>query len=302
MKKGAAPDAPGPSQRWRHSARLTRLDAALLCAMGIGTILIPCFHGAEHVWDWSTIKPYLFRADGQPGLLLTGLGTTIRLTCWSIGFALIIGVLVGMARTSASLYARLMGTTFVELCRNTPPLVLVFLCYYFLMDQLLPGSAIQDVIRHAPPWILSMVEFTTGPVRQLDAFLGASITLGIYEGAYVAEIVRGGIQAVPNGQWDAGRALGFPRRQILRHVVLPQAARNMLPPLAGQTISTIKDSAIVSAISIQELTFQGMQIMATTYRPFEVWASVALLYFVLTATCSVVAGRLEERLRRMYPL
>ena len=109
--------------------------------------------------------------------------------------------------------------------------------------------------------------------------------------------MRGGIQAVPSGQWEAGRALGFPRVPLLWRVILPQAARNMIPPLTGQLISTIKDSAIVSA-----MTFQGMQLMATTYQTFEVWTCVALLYFLLTFSCSLAAGRLERRLRRKYTI
>ncbi|MCK4622153.1 MAG: ABC transporter permease subunit [Desulfuromonadales bacterium] len=89
-------------------------------------------------------------------------------------------------------------------------------------------------------------------------------------------------------------------RQLLRHIILPQAFQRMIPPLAGQAISTIKDSAIVSIISIQELTFQGMELMAATYLTFEVWITVTLLYFLLTYSCSWLAGRLELRLRRAY--
>lgn len=280
---------------------MTALDIGILAIIGVGLgFFIGKGRGPAHIWDWAAIGAYLIRDDGRPGLLVQGLLTTIRLTFWSAGCALGVGVLVGLARTSASLYLRLMGATFVELCRNMPPLVLIFLCYYFLTDQLAPSATVHDMVRRAPSWVKTGLEIAAGPLGHLDAFLGATITLGIYEGAYVAEIVRGGIQAVPSGQWEAGRALGFPRIRLLRHVILPQAARNMIPPLTGQLISTIKDSAIVSAISIQELTFQGMQLMATTYQTFEVWTCVALLYFLLTFSCSMAAGRLERRLRRKY--
>ncbi len=282
---------------------MTTLDIAVLAVIGTGLgFLVWKGRGPTHVWDWTAIGAYLVRDDGRPGLLVQGLLTTIRLTFWSAGCALGIGVLVGLARTSASLYLRLVGATFVELCRNMPPLVLIFLCYYFLTDQLVPSAAVHDMVRRAPSWLRTGLEITTGPLGQLDAFLGAAITLGIYEGAYVAEIVRSSIQSVPCGQWEAGRALGFPRVPLLWRVILPQAARNMIPPLTGQLISTIKDSAIVSAISIQELTFQGMQLMATTYQTFEVWTCVALLYFLLTFSCSLAAGRLERRLRRKYTI
>jgi len=295
MARTARPGRPGRG--------LNRLDLALLCLGGaVAGYLIIHGHGPVQGWNWKILGPYLLREDGRPGLLLQGLLTTIRLTCWSAGCALIIGIAAGLARTSTNPYPRLMSATFVELCRNTPPLVLIFLCYYFLADQLIPGAGLQNLARHAPAWLQASLEAILGPLGQMDAFLSAALTLGLYEGAYVAEIVRGGILAVPAGQWEAGRALGFPKSTLLRLVILPQAARNTVPPLAGQLISTIKDSAIVSAISIQELTFQGTQIMATTYHTFEIWSCVALLYFLLTFSCSLAATRLEQRLRRAYTI
>lgn len=250
--------------------------------------------------EWSVLGQYLWRHDGRPGLLLQGLMTTIRLTLWAGPVALVLGVSAGLARTSRNLYLRLMGGTYVQLCRNLPPLVLIFLCYYFLADQITASLGLQDTIRTAPPLMHSILKFFLGPVEQIDVFITAAITLGLYEGAYVAEIVRGAIQAVDYGQWEAGRALGFARMSQLRFIILPQATRNMIPALAGQGISTIKDSAIVSVISIQELTFQGMQLMATTYLPLEVWTCVAVLYFMLTFSCSLAATQLENKLRRQY--
>jgi polar amino acid transport system permease protein len=171
-----------------------------------------------------------------------------------------------------------------------PPLVLVFLCYFFLADQIAPSIGLQDSLRTAPDAVKAVAGMLFGRLDQVDAFVTAAITLGLYEGAYVAEIVRGGIRSVDAGQWEAGRAQGFTRFGLMVWIIMPQAVRNMIPPLAGQIISTIKDSAIVSVISIQELTFQGMQLMATTYLTMEVWTCVALLYFVLTFSCSMAAA------------
>jgi len=192
------------------------------------------------------------------------------------------------------------GGTYVELCRNLPPLALVFLCYFFLADQIAPALGLQDLLREAPQSVRTVAEILFGRLDQADAFITAAFTLGLYEGAYVAEIVRGGIRSVHAGQWEAGRALGFPRPVLLVFIIMPQAVRNMIPPLAGQMISTIKDSAIVSVISIQELTFQGLQLMATTYLTMEVWICVAMLYFLLTFSCSLAASRLERRLGHRY--
>ncbi len=278
------------------------LDFALLALVAgcVGYVVWRVRVQGGRGWEWGVLGQYLLRADGRPGLLLQGLFTTIRLTCWSALVAIFLGTWAGLARTSPSLYLRLVGGTYVELCRNLPPLVLVFLCYFFLADQIAPSIGLQDVLRTAPDGVKTAAGFLFGRLDQVDAFVTAALTLGLYEGAYVAEIVRGGIASVDAGQWEAGRAQGFPRLGLMAWIIMPQAVRNMIPPLAGQIISTIKDSAIVSVISIQELTFQGMQLMATTYLTMEVWTCVALLYFALTFTCSMAAARLEHRLRRRY--
>jgi polar amino acid transport system permease protein len=114
----------------------------------------------------------------------------------------------------------------------------------------------------------------------------------------VAEILRGGIESIGPQQWDAAFALGLTRGQCIRHIILPQAIRRVLPPLAGQVISLIKDSAIVSVISIQELTYQGTQLMASTYLTIEVWLTIAALYFLLTFPCSLAVDRIDRRLNR----
>ncbi len=278
------------------------LDFALLALVAgcVGYVVWRVRVQGGRGWEWGVLGQYLLRADGRPGLLLQGLFTTIRLTCWSALVAIFLGTWAGLARTSPSLYLRLVGGTYVELCRNLPPLVLVFLCYFFLADQIAPSIGLQDALRTAPDGVKTAAGFLFGRLDQVDAFVTAALTLGLYEGAYVAEIVRGGIASVDAGQWEAGRAQGFPRLGLMAWIIMPQAVRNMIPPLAGQIISTIKDSAIVSVISIQELTFQGMQLMATTYLTMEVWTCVALLYFALTFTCSMAAARLEHRLRRRY--
>ena len=184
--------------------------------------------------------------------------------------------------------------------RNLPPLVLVFIFYFFISDQILPFLNIGERIAAAPEWIQRISELLVAPPDQIEAFIAAVITLALFEGAYIGEIVRAGVNSIESGQWEAARALGMRRWQSLQEVILPQAFQRMIPPLTGQAISTIKDSAIVSVISIQELTFQGMELMAATYLTFEVWISITVLYFLLTYSCSWFAGRLEHRLSKAY--
>lgn len=256
----------------------------------------------EYRWNWSVIPQYLLRYDTtagwMPNLLIQGLFTTIRLSIWSLLLAIPIGLASGLLRTSLHLFNRLLGGCYVALLRNLPPLVLVLIFYFFVSDQLLPHLQIPLLLAEAPQPLYNLLTICVAPADQLEAFIAAVITLALLEGAYIGEIVRAGINSVEKGQWEAARALGLRRWQLMRHVVLPQAFQQMIPPLTGQVISTIKDSAIVSVISIQELTFQGMELMASTYLTFEVWTTVTLLYFLLTYGCSRFAGRLERRLLR----
>jgi polar amino acid transport system permease protein len=129
-------------------------------------------------------------------------------------------------------------------------------------------------------------------------FIAAVFTLALYEGAYITEIIRSGIQSIERGQWEAAHALGLSKFDQFRFIILPQAVRRVIPPLAGQFISTIKDSAIVSVISVPDLTFQGMELMAATFLTFEVWITVTGMYFVLTFSCSLLARRVEVRMQK----
>ena len=145
---------------------------------------------------------------------------------------------------------------------------------------------------------LPLLVFLFGPVSQIPAFLSAVITLAIFEGAYITEIVRAGIESVEKGQWEASHALGLSKYHNMRHIILPQAMQRLLPALAGQFISLIKDSAIVSVISIQELSYQGTQLMASTYLTIEIWVTITALYLIMTLTFSLGVGKLEAYMAR----
>lgn len=290
----------------RRSLRWGWLDTLLLLAL-IALVAYLGYRisvGLEYRWNWQVIPQYLLRRDADgawvPNMLLQGLFTTIRLSFWSLLLALPFGVIAGLLRISSHLINRLLGGTYVTLLRNLPPLVLVFIFFFFISDQVLPQFNLGVRLNAAPDWVQSLVPLLFAPSDQIEPFVAAVFTLALFEGAYVAEIVRAGINSIEKGQWEAARALGMRRWQILRTVILPQALQRMIPPLAGQAISTIKDSAIVAVISVQELTFQGLELMAATYLTFEVWLTVTALYFLLTYSCSTLASRLELRLRRAY--
>jgi len=285
-------------------AKITWLDIGLSLTLLLAGVYI--FYrikvGLHYHWNWSAIPQYLFRYDevhGRfvPNLLMQGLFTTIRLSIWGTVLACAIGLVMGLFRTSRSLFRQLAGRTYVELVRNVPPLILVFIFYYFIGDQIMTLLGVDQFVEGLSDGTKTILGFFFGPAGQFSPFLSALITIAIFEGAYITEIIRAGIQSIPRGQYEASYALGFSRMQAMRHIVLPQAIKIILPPLAGQFISTIKDSAIVSVISIQELTFQGMELMSATYLTFECWITITALYLMLTLTLSLGANHIELYIR-----
>ena len=289
----------------RFNRRISSIDIVLGLLL-VGTAVY-VFHrlssGLHYNWHWDRIPQYLLRYDPAEkrwvlNSLSLGFLNTIRLSVWGTILAALIGLCMGLARISLRPFRRMVGGAYVELIRNTPPLVLIFIFYFFVSDQVMPLLGIQALAEAAPPSIQKGLTLLLAPPSTLPAFLSALITLSLFEGAYITEIIRAGIQSIETGQWEASAALGLSRRQQLIHVVGPQAVRRILPPLSGQFISTIKDSAIVSVISIPELTFKGMELMASTYLTFEIWITVTLLYLTLTLSCSLVIERLEIFLNR----
>lgn len=257
------------------------------------------FYSLNYQWNWSIIPTYLLRFDAEEqrwtaNILLEGFLTTIKLSLWGTLLAVGLGFAVGLCRISRRLLLRLVGRTYVETIRNTPPLVLVFIFYYFVSDQLLAFVGVETLFRTTTGWTREVLGFVFAEPKLINQFFSGVLTLALFQGAYIAEIVRAGIEAIDTGQWEAGKSLGLTTRQLLRHIILPQAIRIMLPPLAGEFINTIKWSSIVSIISIQELTFQGLQVMASTQASIEVWLTISAMYLVLCLGLSLFVRHLEK--------
>ena len=257
----------------------------------------------DYKWSWSVLPQYLIRFDPEKsrwvwGLIMQGVFTTLRLSIWATILAMIFGTIMGLFRVSQGLFNRLISWSYVELIRNIPILVWIFIFYYFVSDQIMPFFGLDELVRSKSETIKNLFTFLFASPARLPAFLSGLLALAIYEGAYITEIIRAGIQSIEKGQWEASSALGFSRWQQMRYVIFPQAIQRVLPPLAGQFISTIKDSAIVSVISIQELTFQGMELMSATFLTFEVWITIMVLYLLLCLTCSLLVERLEIYMKR----
>ena len=157
----------------------------------------------------------------------------------------------------------------IDFLRGTPLLVQIFLIYFAL------------------PMVVG---------QRVDPFIAAITACGINSGAYIAEIFRAGIQAIDEGQMEAGRSLGMSWVQTMRYIIVPQAFKNVIPPLGNEFIALLKDSSLVSVIGFEELTRRGQLIIARTYGSLEIWITVALIYLVMTLTISRLVSYMEKRL------
>jgi len=217
------------------------------------------------------------REQWKPGLLMQGLWLTIKVSVIATVFGVLIGLFAGIARVSANPFFRWSAVTYVEIVRGSPLLEQVFIWYVVL------GTLINSIL-------------TQYGVGQLPPLWYGVASMATFAGAYVAEIVRAGIQSIHRGQNEAARSLGMSYVQAMIHVILPQAIRRILPPLAGEFISLIKDSSLLGIIAIRELTKATREVVTTSLQAFELWFVCALLYLVLTFTLSMCVKYLERRM------
>jgi polar amino acid transport system permease protein len=249
--------------------------------------------GLNYNWNWGKIPQFLYRFDEESGkwvsnVLMWGLFNTIRLSIFGTILAIILGTIMGICRSSKVVFLRLISGTYVE----------TFLVYFFIGNHLLPYSRLGDALQGRDNFLVTLVTFCLAPPEHLTTFLSALFTLAIFEGAYITEIVRAGIQSIRRGQWEAAHSLGMTKYQQMRYIILPQAFQRILPPLAGQFISLIKDSSIVSVISIAELSFRANELMTGTLLTMEIWITVTVMYLMLTLPCSIAIQMLEDRVAR----
>lgn len=243
---------------------------AVLAAGGVLVRLMSGESGVSYDWQWQRAlrQVGIFR-EGHflPGPLLEGLGLTVRIVATGLVLATTMGLAAAVLRSAPSAVGRLLSLLYVGIVRNTPLLMQLFGMY-----------------------------FVVAPVLDISPFWAAVLALSAFEGAYMTEIFRAGIQGVPREQWDAAYSLGMPPRTAFVLVILPQAVRRVLPPLVGQTVSLIKDSALVSAIALPDLTMRAQAAIADTFLSLELWSLVAAIYLMLTLAVSLPARWLEGRL------
>jgi polar amino acid transport system permease protein len=241
--------------------------AAYVATMALVTWAV--LHGAETMgynWQWYRVPRFIFLPDGSPGPLLQGAGITLMVSGLGLCGAAVLALTTALLRLSGSVVGQALARGYLELIRNTPLLVQIFFVYFVL-----------------------------APAVDMGRMASAVLALSLFEGAYASEIIRAGILAIPRGQWEGALSLGMKRSTIYRLVILPQALRNVLPPLTSQGVSLIKDSALVSTIAIYDLTMHGQAIVAETFLTFEIWFVVAAIYLVFTGVLSSLARLLERK-------
>ena len=249
---------------------LWQIGWALLTFVILGWLIWRGALAMEYKWQWYRMTPFFYRViDGEFiwGPLYWGVIQTLKLAFVSGILAIIIGFVTAFARMSHSRAGGMIATTYLESIRNTPLLVQLFLFYFVL-----------------------------APILGIDRFWSGVLCLAFFEGSFAAEIIRGGIQGVDRGQFEASDAVGLSVADKYRYIIVPQAMPLILPPLTSLLISLIKHSAIVSVIAVSELTTTALNLISDTFMAFEIWFTVAGIYLVLTVSLSIGVGQLEKKL------
>ena len=252
------------------SFRFRNLIAGALLLAAFGALCVLIFSRLSGHWEWS--KPWTYRE-----LLFRGWWTTILLSLGAFFGSALIGLLLLLGQRSGLPALKWSCRLFLEFVRDTPLLVQLLVGYFVIFAPLLSR--------------------TLGGWGWDDKLIIGILLLSLFEGAYLGEILRGGIDSIPRAQWDSARAVGFNRRQVYRHVIFPQAIRRVLPAIAGQFVSLIKDSSLLSVIGVQEFAYQAKVYTAKTYGGLEAYVPLALGYLLLTAPVALLSHRLERRFR-----
>ncbi len=233
-------------------------------------------------WNWEVfLQPSATGEGTYLSWLLEGLKWTVTLSLSAWVIALIIGSIIGVLRTVPNRWLGLLAATYVEVFRNVPLLVQLFI-WYFVLPELLPrgmGDAFKQM----------------NPLAQ--QFVSALVCLGFFTAARVAEQVRSGINSLPRGQKNAGLAMGFTLPQVYRHVLLPMAYRIIVPPLTSEFLNIFKNSAVATTIGLIELSRQAQQLVDFTAQPYEAFIAVTLLYVLINVTVMFLMRQVEQKVR-----
>lgn len=268
-----------------------------IAATFIGAVWYQLAFKINYDWDWSGIPSFFVYHDPETGyqqnVLLVGLLNLIRIAVYSAILSVILGLGLALMRVSDKRWMNWTARVIVEFVRNIPPLVFLFIFYFFVSDMIFPVLGIRAFAQMLASSDSVVVGVLLGDRVFIENLIAGVICLSLFEAAYVSEIFRAGIESVGKDQREGARSVGVTRFQEMRYIVLPQAFQKTVPPLVGQLITLIKDTSIMSVISIQEFTFAGSEMVVSSGRIFEVWITVAVVYFVICYALSRYSRRLE---------
>ena len=227
-----------------------------------------------------------------------GLGITVLVTLIAFGLALVLGLLAGLARISRNVFFNNLGTLYVELIRGIPMLVLIFFIALVAVPTAVEAmNAIGDFLaEQGGVWTALSAPFLAITIQDVPTIARAVIALAITYGAFLAEIFRAGIQSIGRGQMEASRSLGMSYAQAMRHIILPQAIRNVLPALGNDFIAMVKDTSLVSVLAVRDITQVARLYAGSSFRFRESYLILSVMYLTITVILSVLVQRLERRL------
>lgn len=233
--------------------------------MDISDEYILSYDLGEELYEGDEIATF---TQWKTGPMVQGMWITIKISVLSALLTLVIGVVLAFMKLSSYQFLKDISGVYIAVIRGTPLLVQIFLFYFIVAN-----------------------------IFEIERFMAGVLSLGIFFGAYMAEVLRGAIQSIDKGQLEASQSLGMTYFQSMRHIILPQAVKRALPTLVGEMIALVKDSSLLSVISITDLTKVGREIVANTFSPFETWIVVALMYLSITFTLSYFGNKLEKRMQ-----
>jgi polar amino acid transport system permease protein len=268
-----------------------------IAASFVGAVWYQLAFQINYAWDWSSIPSFFVYYDEETGyqqnVLLIGFFNLIRIAIYSAILSVILGLVLALMRVSDKRWMNWTARVIVEFVRNIPPLVFLFIFYFFVSDMIFPVLGIRAFAQMLGQSDSVIVGILFGDRIFIENLIAGVICLSLFEAAYVSEIFRAGIESIGKDQREGARSVGATRFQEMRYIVLPQALQKTVPPLVGQLITLIKDTSIMSVISIQEFTFAGSEMVVSSGRIFEVWITVAVVYFLICYALSLYSRRLE---------
>jgi polar amino acid transport system permease protein len=220
----------------------------------------------EEVYEYDALAT---KTSLKAGPMIEGLIVTLKISLFAAIIAFSIAILLAFMRISEYQFLQYIATVYITVIRGTPLLVQIFIFYFIIAT-----------------------------IFELERFLAGAMSLGLFFGAYIAEVLRGAIQSIDKGQYEAAKSLGMNYLQTMRLIVMPQALKRALPTLVGEMIALVKDSSLVSVISITDLTKVGREVVANTFSPFETWLVVAAMYFAITSLLSFFGHRIEKNMKQ----